>query len=120
MGVVSVAFLLVRWFGLVLVRFLRPRFFRSCRLALSSGAIRQTPLSPKERRGKDHGKGHGDDHDAGDGHDADDNHDAGDNHDADPLLLWIAWSFGLFEGAFQIAYFLLRYTTSISFCIFLS
>ena len=54
------------------------------------------------------------DHDAGDGH------DAGDNHDADPFLLWIAWSFGLFEGAFQIAYFLLRYTTSIFFCIFLS
>jgi hypothetical protein len=80
MGVVSVAFLLVRWFGLVLVRFLSPRFFRSCRLALSSGAIRQTPLSRRERRGTDYGKGHGDDHDAGDGH------DAGDNHDADPFL----------------------------------
>jgi hypothetical protein len=65
---VSVAFLLVRWFGLVLVRFLRPRFFRSCRLALSSGAIRQTPLSPKERRGTDYGKGHVDDHGAGDNH----------------------------------------------------
>ena len=51
MGVVSVAFLLVRWFGLVLVRFLRPRLFRSWRLAFSSGAIRQMPLSPegKER-----------------------------------------------------------------------
>ena len=108
----SVAFLLVRWFGLVLVRFLRPRFFRSCRLALSSGAIRQTPLSPKERRGTDYGKG--DDHDAGDGH------DAGDNHDADPFFLWIAWSFGLFEGALKIAYFLFRYMTSIFFFIFLS
>ena len=116
MGVVSVAFLLVRWFGLVLVRFIRPRFFRSCRLALSSGAIRQSPLSPKERRGTDHGKGHGDDHDAA----------------TTTTLATLATattlattttltpsSSGFLEGAFQIAYFLLRYTTSILFCIFL-
>ena len=116
MGVVSVAFLLVRWFGLVLVRFIRPRFFRSCRLALSSGAICQSPLSPKERRGTDHGKGHGDDHDAA----------------TTTTLATLATattlattttltpsSSGFLEGAFQIAYFLLRYTTSILFCIFL-